>query len=130
LFMFIQNACADPTVGPSIMDTLEKVMAQVEYHCFADLNSGFIDRLYWELCLIISEVLVLQPYSFIKINGSVISVHLVQEVYSNLHCEHLRLAFDNLCNVTSPIRNKKAYLRTVLYNVFFEIESHSLIGDS
>jgi len=115
-----------PSVCPSISDTLKQVMAQVEYHCFANLHNGFIDHLYMELCLIISEVLALKPDSDIKINGSFISTRLVQEVYSNLHSEHLRMVFENFLRVCSPVFNKKAYLRTALYNAFFEIESHSL----
>lgn len=104
-------------------------MRQVEYHCFADPRFNRIDPFYKELCLIIAEVLVLDPASFVKINASNIHAHLVQEVYLRLQNDHVRLVFKNFLNVPSRIYNKKAYLRTALYNAVFEIESNS-VNDS
>jgi len=110
--------------GQSILDMLEKVMQQVEYHCFARLRINWTDPLYREICLVIAEVLVLNPDSIIKVNGSNMSASLVQEVYSQLRNEHVRLIFENFCNVSTHVYNKRAYLRTALYNAVFEIESH------
>ena len=107
---------------------LQQVMRQVEYHCFADLRFNRIDPFYKELCLVIAEVLVLNPASFIKINGSNMSAHLVREIYSQLHNDHLRLVFENFHNVSYHVYNKKAYLRTALYNAVFELESNYLNG--
>ena len=113
----------NPCSAPSIRETLEQVMRQVEYHCFADLRFRRIDPLYKELCLVIAEVLVLDPVSAVKINGSNMRAHLVQEVYSQLHNGHVCLVFKNFHNVTTHVYNKKAYLRTALYNAVFEFES-------
>lgn len=115
-----------PSVRSSIFKTMEQVMQQVEYPCFTDLRLKRIDPFYEELCLVIADVLILDSDSIITINGSKISASLVQEVYGQLHNEHLRLVFKNFNNVTSRIFNKKAYLRTALYNAVFEIESHNL----
>ena len=112
------------TNGQSILVMLEKVMLQVEYHCFADLRFKRIDPLYKELCLIIAEVLILDKDSVIKINGSIIPVSLVQEVYLQINNDHVRLVFSNFSNVSNRIFSKKSYLRTALYNAVFEIESH------
>jgi hypothetical protein len=119
-----QQAKACKTNGKSILSMLGQVMQQVEYHCFAGLRIGWIDPLYKELCLVIAEVLVLNPNTFVKINGSNMSTHLVREVYSQLRNEHVRLVFDSFRNVSTHIYNKRAYLRTSLYNAVFEIESH------
>jgi len=108
---------------------LEQVMRQVEYRCLADLRFNRVDPFYKELCLIIAEVLVLDPVSIIKINGSNIYVHLVQEVFLRLQNDHVRLVFKNFHNVPTHVYNKKAYLRTALYNAVFEIESDS-VNDS
>ena len=54
------------------------------------------------------------------------SAFLVQEVFGLLRNEHARIVFDNFQNVSHHIFNKKAYLRTALYNVVFEIESNSI----
>jgi len=110
----------------SIFKALEQVMLQVEYHCFVDLGLNRIDPFYKEICLIIAEILVLDKDSVIKINGSFVSIGLVQEVYLKIRNDHVRLVFNNFNNVTQRIFNKKGFLRTALYNAVFEIESHYL----
>jgi hypothetical protein len=106
-----------------LFEMLDKVMRQVDYHCFADLKLNRIDPLYKELCLIISEAFLLKARSTVKINGSLVYAQLLKEVYSKLNNEHLRSVFDNFHNVTAHVYNKKAYLRTALYNAVFELES-------
>jgi len=115
-----------PCGAPSLRETLEQVMRQVEYHCFADPRSRRIDPFYKELCLVIAEVLILDPVSDVKINGSIMRAHVVQEVFSQIHNEHVCLVFKNFNNVSTHVFNKKAYLRTALYNAVFEIESGSV----
>ena len=110
----------------SIFKMLEQVMLQVEYHRFADPRLNRIDPFYKELCLIIAEVLILNPDSTIKINGSIMSARMVQDVYSQICNDHLRLVFCNFNNISHRIINKMGYLRTALYNAVFEIESHYL----
>ena len=118
------NLSAISSVCPSFSDTLRQVMAQVEFHCFADLRNGYIHPMYKELCLIISEVFLLEDNFYIKINGSDLPIRLVQDVYRQLRNDHIRFVFSNFHDVSSRVHNKKAYLRTSLYNAFFEIESH------
>jgi hypothetical protein len=106
-----------------LSDMLGKVMRQVDYHCFADLKFNRIDPLYKELCLVIAEAFLLESDSSVKINGSFVHTQLLKEVFSQLNHEHLRLVFDNFHNVTVRVYNKKAYLRTAMYNAVFELES-------
>jgi len=120
----VQHMKDSPSCGQSILEMLEQVMRQVEYHCFADLRFNRIDPFYKELCLVIAEVFVLNPGSIIKINGLNMYAHLVQEVYSQLNNEHVCLVFQNFHNVSTHIYNKKAYLRTALFNAVFELESN------
>ena len=108
---------------PSVFEMFDRVMTQVEYHCFADLRFKRIDPFYKELCFIIAETLVLSPDSVLKINDAFISVKLVQEVFLQVRNHHLRLVFRNFHNVSHRVFNKKAYLRTALYNAFFEYEA-------
>ena len=126
MYLSAQNMDPSTSVRPSIFKTMEQVMKQVEFHCFADLRLKRIDPFYKELCFIIADVLVLDPDTIITISGSKMPAFLVQEVYGKLHNDHLRLVFENFKNVTTRIHNKKAYLRTSLYNAVFEIESHYL----
>jgi hypothetical protein len=108
----------------SVLKMLEQVMLQVEYHRFVDLHHKRIDPLFKELCLIIAEVLILDKDSVIKINGSHICAHLVQEMYTQIRYNHVCLVFNNFKNVSKRIFNKKAYLRTALYNSVFEFQSN------
>jgi len=117
-----------PSTCQSIFKMLEQVMIQVEYHCFVDLRLNYIDPFYKELCLVIAEVFILNPDSTVKINGLGMTAHLVQEVYTQLNNEHVRLVFNNFQNVSHHVHNKKAYLRTALYNIVFELESHAING--
>ena len=111
-------------VRPSFISTLNSVIQQVEYQCFTDLRTGYIDPLYKELCLIIAEVFVSNSEAVVKINGSVTSTKLVQEVYEQIRNNHVKLVFANFKDVSCQVYNKKAYLRTALYNAVFELESH------
>ena len=113
----------DASSDQSFNNMLAQAMLQVEYHCFADLRWKRVDPLYGELCLIMAEVFVLNPDSIIKVNGSHICARLMQDVFLKLRNHHLQLVFDNFHNVSSRIHNKKAYLRTSLYNAVFESES-------
>ena len=124
--MIIKPIKAVPSTERSINEMLEQVMCQVEYYCFADLRYKRTDPLYDELCLIIAEVLVLRHDHVIKVNGLDLSVRMVQEVYSKLTADHVRFVFNNFYNVTNRVYNKKAYLRTALYNSVFEIEANSV----
>ena len=108
----------------SIFTMLDQVMMQVEYHCFADLRFKRIDQLYKELCLIIAEVMLLKPDSVIKVNGEYFFAQLIQDVFSQIRNQHVQLVFDNFQNVSARVLNKKAYLRTALYNAVFECEAH------
>ena len=114
-----------PSSGQSILKMLEQVKQQVEYHCFSKLHIKWIDPFYEELCLVIAEVLVLNPDSTVKINSTNMYTRLVQEVYLQLKNDHVRLVFENFSNVSTHVYNKKAYLRTALYNAVFELQSHN-----
>jgi hypothetical protein len=52
-----------PPDSPPIDAVLDRIMRQVEYRCFADLRTCYIDPFFKELCLIISEVFVMNPVS-------------------------------------------------------------------
>jgi len=109
---------------PSILKMMEQVKCQVEYHCFAPPGRKWVDPFYRELCLVIAETLILDSNTILTINGTKMPALLVQEVFGQLRNGHLRLVFENFRNVTSRIYNKMYYLRTALYNVVFEFESH------
>jgi len=127
--VLLRDAKDGPSPRQTIADTLARVMLQVEYDCLADMQTRRVDPFYQELCLIVAEVFVMDPESVMRINGAATAAGLVQEIYARLCCEHVRLVFDNFQDVSRRVHNKKAYLRTALYNAVFELESY-LINDS
>ena len=124
-FVSVASDC-QPALCQSVFETFDRVMAQVEYQCFADSRFKRIHPLFKDLCLIIAETLVLSPDSVLKINGMFIPVKLVQDVFLHLRNHHLLFVFRNFHTVSHPVFNKKAYLRTALYNAFFECEAQSV----
>jgi hypothetical protein len=122
--MHAHSSASESSAPPSLLQTLDLVKRQVEFYAFAHLKWRYTDPLYNELCLIMSEVLVMDPDSALKVNGATIKTSLVQEVFTQLRHDHLRLVFENFQYITYKVYNKKAYLRTALYNSLFEIESH------
>ena len=77
-----------------------------------------------EICLIVSEVMILPTDTKIQIAGNKLFAGIVQGVYSMLRKDHIELVMKNFWNVTYEIRHKKTYLRTALYNSVFELGSH------
>jgi len=118
------------SVRLSVFQTLENVKVQVRYTDFGSVpaqsktGNKIIDPIFGELCLIIAEIALIDPTVTVKINGTDIDIWIVKEVYRSLTHEHLQLVYDNFNEVTHKIYNKKAYLRTALYNAAFEIDSH------
>lgn len=114
---------------PSIFRTLEEVKEQVEFQCFTETREAngrrwtYTDPLYEELCLIIAEVLVMNPDAEIKVAGAEVNGFIVQEVFGRLNNDHLRTVVHNFQRVSYEVKSKKAYLRTALYNAVFETDS-------
>lgn len=108
------------SVRPSFRETLQEVRKKVEIECFEKTDMSQAN----ELCLILTEVLMLNPENEIRIGGVMLSVGMVQEVYGQIEHEHVELVIGNFNKVSYEVKNKKSYLRTALYNSVFEIESH------
>lgn len=108
------------SVRPSFREMLEGVKGKVEIECFDREETPQAT----ELCLIIAEVLMLNPENEIRIGGVMLSVGMVQEVYGQIGHEHVGLVVGNFNKISYEVKNKKSYLRTALYNSVFEIENH------
>lgn len=111
------------SVRPSFWKVYETVKENTELECVCDTKTGKILPLGIELCKIITEVLLLNPENEIKISGEMLPVSLVQEIFRQIYAEHLIMVIENYSNVATKIKNKKSYLRTALYNSFFELEA-------
>lgn len=107
-------------VRPSFREAFRRAARQVELNC-SDIGEKDALR---ELCYIIAEVYIIDPDSKVKISDEILDAYLVQEIFGELTLEHLRLVHDNFHDQTDLVKNKRAYLRTALYNSVFEINAH------
>lgn len=105
---------------PSFREAIEYAEGQIEIQCF-DKHEVAQAR---EICAIIAEVMLMRPDVPIKIAGELLDSTLVKQVFKEISAEHVRLVIRNFNGVTGLIRNKRAYLRTALYNSVFELEAH------
>lgn len=117
-----KNICYEKS-RPSCPSFFE-ILNGIEEACEVDFFDGSYKEQAKELCLIIAEVKMLNPESEIRVSGVMLSCAMVQEVYSKIGHEHLEIVIDNFKKITYEVKNKKAYLRTALYNCVFEFESH------
>lgn len=116
-----KNACdRSESVRPSFREAFCRAAKQVELACAEPWEQNRLR----ELCYIIAVVYLIDPDSKIKIDDEILDAYVVQEIFSELTLDHLRLVLDNFKRVKNIIHNKKAYFRTALYNSVFELESH------
>lgn len=113
------NAQGNLSVRPSFQAVLADVKRQVDYDLFQNPN-GRIE----EICKIIAEVLMLDPEGWIKIADTLMPVSVVQEIFRSIGAEHVEFVASGYARVPYLIRNKKAYIRSMLYNTFFELGAH------
>jgi len=79
--------------------------------------------LYRELVKVISEVEELPSTTLINIEGTPMQAAMVKEVYLSLTAEHLQSVCEKFNKISYYVRNKKTYLRAMLYNEVFEYEA-------
>lgn len=108
---------------PSFRDAISRAERQTNYDNI--LHDGIIaPTLVREACMVIAEVYMMPPDKPIRISGEWLDGYIVQQVFSELTREHVEMVIEEFCRLTVDVRNKKAYIRTALYNSVFTIESH------
>lgn len=115
----IEDRLSSP-VRLSFREAFRRAARQVELTC-SDVGEKGALR---ELCYIIAEVYIIDPDSKVRISDEILDAYLVQEIFGELTLEHLRLVRDNFRDKIELVKNKRAYLRTALYNSVFEIQAH------
>ena len=103
--------------------SLEKMLMlvgeQIEIGCFSGEERSVAE----DIRMIIAEIYLLPENAMVRIDGTDIPCGLVAQVYSRLDGTHVRAVTERFLIIDYPIRHKKAYLRTALYNRVFEQES-------
>ncbi len=83
-----------------------------------------------EFCKIIADVLCLPENTFINIDSECLYTSVVQEVFSQLDERHIEFVLENFKKIGYQVKKSKSYIRTALYNSFFEIESRTSNDES
>ena len=103
-------------------DTLNRIENRIDIECFYESERDFVR----ELFLIIAEVYRLYPSDRVKVDGQVYSAADVAAVFEMLTADHIRQVIRKNAERTYPVKYRKAYLRTLLYNSVFEYSSATL----
>ena len=112
------------SVRPSFYANAEDVRQSLLFDFFREADKPLAA----ECCLIVTEVLRNIPDGVITVDGEEKSAAMVQEVFTMLTHEHIEQVIEVFKRLSFPIRLRKAYLRTMLYNSVFEFEA-ALIND-
>lgn len=78
-----------------------------------------------EFCSIIAEVLTLSPQVLTTIGEEKKKVEIVQEIYELLDERHIETVLEKYNQAKYRITSPKQYIRTALYNSYFELENKS-----
>lgn len=103
----------------SFRDAFGVAAKQTELACFSRTERDFAR----ELCYIIAETYMMPFETGIRIGEETMPAEMVQEVFGELRAEHLHMVMEKYGGKTEIVRNKRAYLRTALYNAVFEFEA-------
>lgn len=119
------GACAPcvASLRPSFREAISRAERQVDYVTLVQRYPSDAEILH-ELCAIMAEVYMMNPEGNIRISGEWMDGHMVQEVFRELTDEHLVIVMAEFERLNVEIRNKKAYLRTSLYNSVFTFSAH------
>lgn len=103
----------------SFFDVLEYIREIIDIECFVESDKRFAES----IAYIIAEVLILPEDALVKISGVNLSAKTVAQVFLGVTHEHVAGVITRFRNVNYEIKHLKTYLRTALYNSFFEFEA-------
>lgn len=104
--------------------SFEAAMEWVEMQIsLAELLEEDDNTLYDDIAHIIADVYVRNPKYEVKVDGEWVTYGYLQEVFSELTSEHVQAVAAKFENYTQEIRFKRAFLRTALFNICFEINA-------
>lgn len=78
---------------------------------------------YKEVAKIVAEVYMLPGDMKISVDGRDYSASAVKDIFRNLTEDHVSYVIDKFNSLDYEVRNIKTFLRTMLYNSVFELES-------
>lgn len=118
-----KNHCSEEicqSVCQSFSSVLKNIREQIELESFSKSTQPQAN----EIALIMAEVMIMSEHAKIRIESEDKSAEMAQTIFRSITHEHVQLVLEKFSKITYPVFNKKAYLRTALYNSVFELESH------
>ncbi len=103
----------------SFYSVREFVCELIEIECFSETDKHFAET----IANIITEVLVLPNDAPIRISGYNLSAKTVALIFLGVTHEHVVGVMQRFREANYEIKHIKTYLRTALYNSFFEFEA-------
>lgn len=76
-----------------------------------------------ELCKVMAEVYMMSSTSQIRISGEMLDGYMAKSVFAEITADHVRAVAEEYAATRCAVKNPKAYLRTVLYNSVFSLNS-------
>ena len=121
-----ENRSVPPSFRPSFKDAIKRAEEQINYSHFVNnwKRIKLPPNLVHEVCMIIAEVYLMDPQKPIRISGEWLDGYVVQEVFGEITDEHVQTVLEEFNRIVVDIKNKKAYLRTALYNSVFSLDLH------
>lgn len=81
-----------------------------------------------ELCKIIAEVMMMRDEGEVKISGEMLDAYLVKEVFAEIRSEHVAWVMETIRTRGAGNALRKFYVRSMLYNSVFEMETAAQSG--
>lgn len=106
---------ASPSLLPSYAEACDRAKHQIDRNTFDSQDQEWLD----EIMAIMSEVYSVPANSRIRISGEWLPSETVKSVFAKLTDMHIKTVIMQYNSVREPIRNPKAYMRTLLYNSVF-----------
>ena len=126
----MDNNTEPKTNRPSFREAIRRAEEQVEYNSYfaggENLKRQLEHERVHEICAIMAEIYMMDPARQVRISGEWIDVYVVQEVFSEISYAHVEQVLEDFSRLCCDIKNKKAYLRAMLYNSVFSLR----MGDS
>ena len=105
----------------SFYTVFDYVCMQIETDCFSETDKPFAET----IANIIAEVLLLPDDAPVRISGFEHSAKMVALIFLNIKHEHVEGVISRFRQAEYKIKHLKTYIRTALYNSFFESEADS-----
>ena len=109
-------------VNETFGETFSRVLEQIYIEAIPEIDKAIAK----ELALIITEVYRLRPNDSVKIDNAVHRAADVAEIFSMISKEHIETVIRKNDERKYPVKYRKAYLRTLLYNSVFEYSSEKI----